>query len=192
MFSRIFIVRSFKRALSKSALPRVVSLRDEYPALFELATPLNPKSMIEGHVPLNQMLLWKCPNGADHEWSMPVSDMIKRLKHGTIHGTISIMPLSVALCPFCTGGRISETNCIAGNFPLLEEEWDPKRNGGLLPGRVTYGSTQQYWWNCKCGEDHHYLASPNRRTDLNLRNVCSPALTARLSLLLWSFCLCNE
>lgn len=88
MFSRVLIPTFFKRALSKASSPRVVSLRKEYPALFELALPLNPKSGIEVEVPYNQMLVWKCPNGADHEWSMPVSDMIKRLKSGSVHGTL--------------------------------------------------------------------------------------------------------
>ena len=88
MFSRVLIPTFFRRALSKASSPRVVSLRKEYPALFELALPLNPKSGIEEPVPYNQMLVWKCPNGADHEWSMPVSDMIKRLKSGSVHGTL--------------------------------------------------------------------------------------------------------
>lgn len=88
MFSRVLIPTFFKRTLSKASSPRVISLRKEYPALFELALPLNPKSGIEEPVPYNQMLVWKCPNGADHEWSMPVSDMIKRLKSGSVHGTL--------------------------------------------------------------------------------------------------------
>lgn len=33
---------------------------------------------------------------------------------------------------------------------------------------ITYGTTSQFAWNCRFHEDHHYIQSANRRTDLNM------------------------
>ena len=55
-----------------------VRLKEAYPALYKLAIPLNTTATISGEVSPYRTLVWKCPNGPDHEWSMRVVDMIKR------------------------------------------------------------------------------------------------------------------
>lgn len=67
-----------RRHLTKAAQMGNVRLKEAYPALYKLAIPLNTTATISGEVSPYRTLVWKCPNGPDHEWSMRVVDMIKR------------------------------------------------------------------------------------------------------------------
>jgi hypothetical protein len=49
-------------------------------------------------------------------------------------------------------------------WPELVAEWHPKRNAGLEPSEVSYGSGRKVWWKCPRGPDHEWRASPNNRT----------------------------
>lgn len=83
---------------------------------------------------------WRCDKGPDHEWQTSVS-------HRTIHGSD---------CPFCSGRRLSVTNCLAARRQDLAAEWHPTKNGKLTPNDVKPGSYQQVWWQCPKGADHQW------------------------------------
>ena len=77
--------------------------------------------------------------------------------------------LTVVICPFCTGSRVSQTNSLVDTYPELAVEWDFEHNHPQTPDQVTYGTTTPVWWKCRFGKDHIFQASVNRRTDLNQR-----------------------
>jgi hypothetical protein len=88
---------------------------------------------------------WKCPKGPDHEWRTQVC---ARARAG--HG-----------CPFCSGHRVSITNCLATVEPALARQWHPKKNRPLTPRDVSRGSEQRIWWLCAAG--HTWPAPVFRR-----------------------------
>ncbi len=49
-------------------------------------------------------------------------------------------------------------------WPRLVAEWHPRRNPGLQPDAIAYGSARKVWWKCARGPDHEWQASPNNRT----------------------------
>jgi predicted secreted protein len=84
---------------------------------------------------------WKCPKGADHEWS---SSVYIRKKGG---------------CPFCANMRISSTNSLAAVAPAVAAQWHPTKNGKLRPRDVIAGSNRRVWWKCPKAGDHEWPAS---------------------------------
>jgi len=66
-------------------------------------------------------------------------------------------------CPYCSGRYpIQGVNDLATLFPELAAEWDDRRNGGLLPGDVTAGSSRNVWWEAACG--HSWKTTVRNRT----------------------------
>jgi hypothetical protein len=56
-------------------------------------------------------------------------------------------------CPFCSGQKVNDTNCLSTTHSQLLEEWDFEKNSklGLDPNKITYGSRKKVWWIClKC------------------------------------------
>ena len=70
-------------------------------------------------------------------------------------------------CPFCSSQLVSETNSLFYRYPYIADEWDEEINIEHSE-MITYGTTSQFAWNCRFHEDHHYIQSANRRTDLNM------------------------
>ena len=60
---------------------------------------------------------WRCAEGPDHEWEGAITDQAG--KGGR--------------CPFCSGKRLSVTNCLATCYPRVAAEWHPTKNGSLTP-----------------------------------------------------------
>jgi len=55
-------------------------------------------------------------------------------------------------CPFCTGQKVSLSNCLAIKNPEISKEWHIMKNDSLTPYDVTCGSGKYIWWKCKdCG-----------------------------------------
>jgi DNA-directed RNA polymerase subunit RPC12/RpoP len=52
-------------------------------------------------------------------------------------------------CPYCSGKRVSEENCLAYNSPELVLEWDYDKNSDLTPYNITKSSNKSVWWVCK-------------------------------------------
>jgi hypothetical protein len=90
---------------------------------------------------------WKCPKGEDHEWSTSV-------RKRTIEQTG---------CPYCSGHKVSKTNCLLTIYPEVAKDWHPNKNGNLTSQNIVAGSGKKVWWKCPKGEDHEWVASPDQR-----------------------------
>lgn len=78
----------------------------------------------------NEMAWWIDKNG--HEWKATVAS--RSAGHG---------------CPYCSGHKMSQKNCLANVNPHLLDEWDYERNKGIDPYSVSYGSRTKAHWKCK-------------------------------------------
>jgi hypothetical protein len=102
---------------------------------------LRPRDVVAGS---HRVVWWKCPKGADHEWTAKIVHRHRGLG-----------------CPFCAGKRPSRGHNFAVAFPAKAKEWHPIRNGELLPEDVTPGSNAMLWWRCSRG--HEWSASAASR-----------------------------
>ena len=91
----------------------------------------------------NKRAWWICQKG--HEWEATVND--RSQGYG---------------CPYCSGLKACEDNCLATLKPDLAKEWHPTMNGSLTPKDVTRGSGKKVWWICKQG--HEWKAIINSRS----------------------------
>ncbi|MBN2736450.1 MAG: zinc-ribbon domain-containing protein [Spirochaetales bacterium] len=64
-------------------------------------------------------------------------------------------------CPYCTGVKVCDDNCLATNKPALAKEWHTKKNGKLTPKDVVAGSRKTVWW--KCSKGHEWQAVIHNR-----------------------------
>ena len=90
---------------------------------------------------------WTCDKGKDHEWDDSPNHRI-----------------SGRGCPFCAGKRVADSNRLTTNYPHLEPEWHPIRNGDLMPDDITVASGRKVWW--VCGKGHEYEAAVASRTQV--------------------------
>ncbi len=79
----------------------------------------------------SKKIWWICKKG--HIWQAKVSDR-------TYHSEN---------CPYCSGRKVCNDNCLATINPELTKEWHPTKNGKLTPNDFTKGSTYKAWWKCK-------------------------------------------
>ena len=78
---------------------------------------------------------WKCIN--NHEW--------QATPHNRNNGTG---------CPYCSGRLpIKGETDLATLFPNIAQEWNYKKNIGLNPEDISYGSSKKVWWKCKKGHE---------------------------------------
>jgi hypothetical protein len=120
----------------------------DYPELceqldFELSD-VNPGDIRYGS---GLRLWWRCEKGPDHSWEQRVCNRTRG-----------------SGCPFCSGVRVSITNCLATRFPEVAAQWHPTRNGELTPREVVGGATHVAWWSCPAGPDHEWEAPVSKRT----------------------------
>jgi predicted pyridoxine 5'-phosphate oxidase superfamily flavin-nucleotide-binding protein len=66
-------------------------------------------------------------------------------------------------CPYCSGHRACEDNCLQIKFPKIAEEWHPTKNGKVLPKDILPGSNKKHWFVCK-KKKHEYQARIADRT----------------------------
>ena len=83
----------------------------------------------------NKKVWWVCGKG--HEWKTTV---INRSK-----GTG---------CPYCSGYKVCNDNCLTTKKPQITAQWHPTKNGSLSPKDVTPRSSKKVWW--KCAEGHEW------------------------------------
>lgn len=95
---------------------------------------------------------WKCSKYSDHEWPSPIQDRYKQ-----------IIKSGRESCPFCSGKRVSQSNCLATKFPEAKEQWHPTKNKPLTPEMVTAGSSKIVWWHCKIHAREWQAAISNRK-----------------------------
>lgn len=102
--------------------------------------PLTPKDVMPG---TSRKVWWFCSKG--HEWESNIGS-----RNGTGAG-----------CPYCTGNKVNEDNCLQTVNPELAGEWHPTKNAPLTPKDVTDGSDKKVWWLCRKG--HEWQAHINVR-----------------------------
>lgn len=82
----------------------------------------------------NEKVWWTCEN--NHEWEAAICDRARGRN-----------------CPYCSGKRANEENCLANLYPNLAKEWHPTKNKNLTSNNVTAGSNKKVWWKCEKGND---------------------------------------
>ena len=134
------------------------SLEYCYPEIAKQWHPIKNGKLIPAkvHPGSHKRVWWKCPVGDDHEWQVAIYN---RTKGGG--------------CPFCSGQKVSKSNCLATTHPELASEWHPTKNGDLTPESVIAGSTRKVWWKCPRGDDHEWQAVIYSRKNGNGCSVCT-------------------
>ena len=95
----------------------------------------------------NKKVWWKCGKG--HEWESTI-----------VHRSAG------QKCPFCANHKLLKGyNDLATIAPHLIEEWNYKKNNGLLANDVFPSSNKKIWWICKKG--HEWQDTPNHRYNRN-------------------------
>ena len=88
---------------------------------------------------------WICPK--EHEWEAAVSNRNRSRDKG---------------CPYCSGRRVCNDNCLSTVNPILASEWHLFKNKNLTPKYVTSRSGIKVWWRCK--NEHEWIARIADRT----------------------------
>ena len=86
---------------------------------------------------------WKCPEGPDHVWQVPIASRTSRGGTG---------------CPFCDGKKVSVTNSFSSLCPDAAAQWHQTKNGGKRPEDFAAKSGKRAWWKCSKGPDHEWEA----------------------------------
>mgnify|MGYP005759884915 CR=1 FL=1 len=118
-------------------IPGVSDLQTLYPEIAAEWHPERNGSLLPSQVARrsNKIVWWRCQKG--HEW--------QATSNNRVHGKG---------CPYCSGRRaISGVNDLVTLFPEIAAEWNPDRNGDLLPSQVKPFSHKLVWWKCKEGHE---------------------------------------
>lgn len=55
-------------------------------------------------------------------------------------------------CPYCSGKKVNETNCLMKKHPELSKYWDYEKND-ITPDKIYFRSRKKIWWSCsKCNK----------------------------------------
>lgn len=84
----------------------------------------------------NKKVWWKC-SSKGHEWEATVNNR-NSLNRG---------------CPYCSGRRATESNCLQKINPDLAIQWHPTKNGNLTPEDVKPNSGLKVYWKCEQGHE---------------------------------------
>ena len=125
---------------------------------------INPENVI---VKSGKKYWWKCHNG---KWpnGKPANDHIwEASAHKRANGRG---------CPYCSGQKITNSNCLATTHPEISKEWHPTKNVDKTPYDIGYGHESKVWWKCYDGkwpdgtfaDDHEWKATPNHRTNMDV------------------------
>ncbi|MFZ4795968.1 MAG: zinc-ribbon domain-containing protein [Bacteroidia bacterium] len=67
-------------------------------------------------------------------------------------------------CPYCSGHKVNETNCLATMFPDIANEWHPEKNGNKTPENTYYAHKSKVWWRCNKNNLHEWQTVVAART----------------------------
>ena len=95
----------------------------------------------------NEKIWWKCDKGDDHEWVTSITNRRDK-KTG---------------CPFCSGKKVSKTNCLSNTHPEIAKQLHPTKNGHYTADKIYSGGTKNWWWKCEKGDDHVWKANLDNR-----------------------------
>ncbi len=139
-----------KRSNKRPRASKTNNLSKTFPQLAKQWHPtlngdLRPTDVTAGS---NKFVWWKCAKASDHVWSTQVASRVT----------------SKTGCPFCSGRKVSTTNCLAKTFPEVAAQWHPTKNGALSPALVTNTSKLKVWWQCSASKKHAWQATVRYRT----------------------------
>ncbi len=101
---------------------------------------------------------WICQNNSEHKWKAQVYSRTKN-KTG---------------CKKCSykdaRAKRKKENLLINTHPQIAKEWDKERNKDYDLNKITYGSSQKYWWRCSKDSSHLWEATVTGRT--NRRSKC--------------------
>lgn len=86
---------------------------------------IEPYNIVAGS---GKKVWWMCEKG--HEWKASVNSRNRGSN-----------------CPYCSGKKVCNDNCLATLRPDLAKEWDQNKNG-ITPHEITIGSSKKFWWIC--------------------------------------------
>lgn len=67
-------------------------------------------------------------------------------------------------CPYCSGKKVCNWNCLATKFPDIAKQWHPTLNNDLTAYDITPGSHNKVWWICyKCNEVYDMIVCNKKR-----------------------------
>jgi len=112
--------------------------------------PIQPSEI---HFGSGKKVWWICPKG--HEYFMSVDKRTKRNQG----------------CPYCSGHKVNEENCVANLYPHLVKEWDFDKNKEKTLHDFTKGSSYKAWWICPNG--HSYDMPISNRVHGSKCPVCN-------------------
>jgi hypothetical protein len=109
------------------------SLAQKYPELIKEWDLSKNRSLFPEHVtPGSEMKVWWTCKTCAQSWIATVNSRVRG------NG-----------CPYCSGKKASEDNCLQTKNPALANEWHTTQNGNLSPKDVTPNSGKKVWWICK-------------------------------------------
>jgi hypothetical protein len=140
--------------MSKS---KKISLAEAYPAVAAQWHPTKNGNLKPEGVgrQSNRRFWWKCVHY--HEWEAICSNRTNRGQG----------------CPYCSGKRVYDGNCLVLTNPELLEEWHPTKNSALTPYMVTRGSHLKIWWQCKFGHEWQAVCSSRAGKKRHGCPICS-------------------
>ena len=78
MLRRMTGISFFSKSSNASVTKSSVVLNKEYPEVFAFLHPQKQREYENKLIPIKTSLVWKCPNGPDHEWEASAKNGIDR------------------------------------------------------------------------------------------------------------------
>ena len=113
------------------------SLQNLYPVLAAEWHPTKNGILSPGEVKPNtcKEVWWLCPKGHSYKTM------------------INYRAIRNWGCPYCSGRKANQENCLQTVYPDLAKQWHPNKNGTLTPDQVGPNSTLKVWWRCQAGHE---------------------------------------
>ena len=97
---------------------------------------------------------WKCTEYPEHQWQSAIMSRSNPL----------------ALCPYCSGIKVTNENCMAATHPDLASVFHPSRNGSHTVYNLKAGTGRKIWWQCSKG--HEWLQTGSNMIKPSRKNLC--------------------
>ena len=135
--------------------PTTILLKDTYPELIKEWHPTKNKGIDPYKIASksDKDIWWKCKLG--HEWKT------------SLHKRFQSNPDVPSECPYCSGKLIlTGFNDLATLYPDIAKEWNYKRNGNIVPEKISPYSHSKVWWTV-----HHKDPSTGKTFDFEWESV---------------------
>lgn len=79
------LFRSIRFISYRNNKAATILLEKDFPGVYSLLHPAFQQEFGKRAIPASTVLLWKCPNGPDHEWKMKISEVVAGYLHNQTH-----------------------------------------------------------------------------------------------------------